>query len=80
MISDAGGEGSENAGSSSLERTAQQDHQPDRLAGKFSSIDTTQTDILPEPHIARYPLALRILIFIIGSLSTWAFVYWAVNG
>jgi hypothetical protein len=80
MIGDTRGEGPENADHSSLERTAQQDHQPDCLAEKRISISPTESDAIPEPYIARYPLAVRILIFIIGSLSAWALVYWAMKG
>lgn len=80
MIGEIGGEGSDPGGRSSLERTAEQHHQPDRLAEKPISTSTADTDTLSEPDIAHYPIALRVLIFIFGSLSAWALVYWAVKG
>jgi uncharacterized membrane protein len=69
-------------GGSPFERFSEQDQQFERHSGipdAFDTIGTANDDYSAEPYVEHYPLPIRILIFVVGSVASWALVFWAVN-
>ena len=82
MIGEIDRDRPDKSGGSPFERFSEQDQQAERypsVPDAFDTIGITYDDYSAEPAVEHYPLLVRILIFVVGSIATWALVLWAVR-
>lgn len=82
MIGEIDRDRPDDSSGSPFDRFSEQDQQFERrsvIPDPVNTIGTTLDDYSTEPYVEHYPLPIRILIFVVGSLATWALVYWAIK-